>query len=819
MKPIYIDITNIPELDHCTGISRVVTELILRMLGDRKPLCLLSYSVPEGKYRIIDNDRFLLAASGRLADKRACYTQTFLAIDDFEPGAVFLDINSAWHTLPNRSYLLPRLKAKQIRILVQIYDLIPIRFPQYMVGQTLLRFMEFLHAHLRYADDILVNTHAVQEDVRALLAELELPEKPIHIVPLGADFTAAADGANAAGAPDHALLEKLAGRRFLLTVGTVEPRKNHQILIDAYEKQLAAMGYDVVIVGRIGWGMDALVERIRRDPRYGRGLYLLSGVNDATLDALYRSAAMVVFASYTEGYGLPTIESMIKGVPVLCSDIPVMREVGGSFADYFDPDDADSLIAAVDRYGSDPEAYAAKREQLASEYQPPRWRAAADALERIVCAPEPAPRYPHGRIRQIVFLSARPAPLLATLPYIEAFMPFITHLVVCCPEKMADFLRKNYTGRLELTAITDDQLLGGRHLPPDHSTRNFFLRCLAMEQDAIDDEFIMCDDDYRPLCPVTEEVFYKDGRYRGYYFSDIATWKYRINALFSYDFCHFRTLHFLNAHGYPTLQYSSHQPQLINKVWYREMLSQYPEIAGKGYDEWSTYFNYCAAVHRGQYEPLPYVTLSWPPVGGDAMGVFPPEYLFENFYSDNYLPGRPFAGCSKTFTDKARVLAENEQKKLTALGFRVQFEGLHAHSDRYAADYEKRFGQQPQCAVYFGSEENSMPELGVPCTVTLSRNGLNTLQVGIARASESAANLLPAVIELHITDAQITVLGHELFRVPAQLEYTSVSFLLPEDLPEQTPLFLRMAVHLETRAQRTEKVIPIVLCEERTFVS
>ena len=229
MKPIYLDITNIPELDHYTGISRVVTELIMRLLGDRLPLRLLSYSAPKSAYRIIDNERFLLAVKG-LLDKRESYTDEYLAVEDFEDGATFLDINSAWHTLPNRSWLLPKLKSKQIRILVQIYDLIPIRYPQYMVGQTLLRFMEYLTAHLTYADAVIVNTHAVEVDVMQLFAEMQLPEKPVLVMPLGADFTAP-ENQKTGESVDTELLQKLAGRKFLLTVGTVEPRKNHKVLI------------------------------------------------------------------------------------------------------------------------------------------------------------------------------------------------------------------------------------------------------------------------------------------------------------------------------------------------------------------------------------------------------------------------------------------------------------------------------------------------------------------------------------------------------------------------------------------------------------
>lgn len=810
MKPIYIDITNIPELDHYTGISRVVTELIMRLLGDRLPLRLLSYSAPKSAYRIIDNERFLLAVKG-LLDKRDSYTDEYLAVEEFEDGATFLDINSAWHTLPNRSWLLPALKSKQIRIFVQIYDLIPIRYPQYMVGQTLLRFMEYLTAHLTYADAVIVNTHAVEDDVRRLFGELHLPEKPILVMPLGADFTAP-ENQKTGESVDTELLQKLEGRKFLLTVGTVEPRKNHKVLIEAYEQKLAEMGYDVVIVGRVGWEMDALVSRIKSNPHYGRGLYLLSGVNDANLDALYARAYLVVFASYIEGYGLPTIESLIKGVPVLCSDIPVMREVGGAFADYFDPDDAKSLIAAVTNY-SDEARYQAQRENIRTNYHPPQWSETARVMEEILQMPQSGARYPHKSVKQAVFLSARPAPLLATLPYLETFMPFLTELVVCCPEKMADFLHENYTGRFKLKTITDDELLNGEHLPADHSTRNFFLRCLAMQQDAIDDEFIMFDDDYRPLRPLTEEVFYRDGKYLGYYFADISEWKYHITSLFSYDFCHFRTLRFLRSHGYPTLQYSSHQPQLINKVWYREMLAKYPEISRKGYDEWSTYFNYCAVEHAAQYEPLPYVTLSWPPVGGENKGVFQSDYLFENFYEDNYAPGRLFAGMSRAFTDEEEILRENEKKCLISTRSKVFYQSSDTLRERYAADYEREYHEQPQIAVYFGSGEDVLPELGVPKTITLSRSKFNSLPLGIARASQTAANILPGMVELHLTDEDINILDRKVFWFEPQLEYTSLEFMLPKELPEEVPLFLRVAVSLRNRPERTEKVIPVTLVE------
>ena len=498
MKPIYIDITNIPELNRYTGISRVVSEIAAEMNTDRIDLRLIAYSVENHAYRIVDSDRFQLAAKGLLRDKQRCYTGEFLNIDDIEEGSVFFDANSTWHTLPNRSWLLPKLKSRQIRIVTQIYDIIPIRFPQYMAASTLVRFMEYITAHMIYSDDIIVNSHAVENDVKQLFSEMDLPEKPIHVIGLGADFSDSKT-ADPNDFIDPEVEDALRGRRFLLTVGTVEPRKNQKVLVEAYEKYLADADTDVVIVGHVGWEMESFMERIINNPNYGKGLYCLTDCSDATLSYLYKHAFMVIFPSYTEGYGLPTIEAMINGVPVACSDIPVMREIGGKFCDYFDPDSPEQLYGIVKQYTEDKMLYNEKRRRLNDEYKPPKWRDTAKAMEKLMLEDKTSVPFPHKPVKQIVFLSARPEPLLATLPYIEEFMPFITELVVCCPGFMAEHMKQNYNGRLKLITITDDELLAGNQLPPDHSTRNFFLRCLAMQLDIIDDEFIMCDDDYRPL--------------------------------------------------------------------------------------------------------------------------------------------------------------------------------------------------------------------------------------------------------------------------------------------------------------------------------
>ncbi len=813
MKPVYIDITNIPELERYTGISRVVSEIAVKFIRDGVDLRLLSYDPRKHAYCIIDNDIFLLGANGMMEDKKKCYTEQYIPADELESGSVFFDANSAWHTLPNRSWLLPRLKARQIRIVPLIYDIIPIRYPQYMVGQTLVRFMEFLTAHMTYASEILVNTDAVRQDLRKLFGEMGMAEKPIYKIGLGADFFTGKNSIDPDDELDPYVEEITEGRRFLLTVGTVEPRKNQKVLVEAYEKQIADMDIDVIIVGRIGWEMESFLERIKTNKKYNKGIYVLSGVNDATLDYLYKKAFMVVFPSYTEGYGLPTIEALINGIPIACSDIPVMREVGGDFCDYFDPDNADQLSGIVKKYADDNGLYTEKRRRIAEEYQPPRWSDSAREMESFLLGEAREQHFEHKPVKQVVFLSARPAPILETLPFIEEFMPFITELVVCCPDFMAEYMHKNYDGRLKLTTITDDELLGENTLPPDHSTRNFFLRCLAMQQDAIDDEFIMCDDDYRPLKPMTEEVFYKDGRYIGYYFSDISKWHYNITDLFSYDFCHFRTLGFLKKHGYPTLQYSSHQPQLINKVWYNELISRYPDIIRKGYDEWSTYFNYIAAEHREQYEPKPYVTLSWPPVGGDDKGVIQSDLIFENFYEDHYASGKVFGKFGRRFTNRERVLNDNADKVLIALKYRAEHNEAKKRSALYENEYEGKYSEFPSVSVYFGKSAE-VPELGVPCYVQLSRTLLNRLKFSAARSRICAANIVPVCIEIKLVDENGGVHFARTVQLKPRLNHSTASFTLPDTLPEDKELFLNVRARLKNSVNAAEKTVPVVFTEE-----
>jgi alpha-1,2-rhamnosyltransferase len=131
-------------------------------------------------------------------------------------------------------------------------------------------------------------------------------------------------------------------------VSTIEPRKNHTYLLDCFE-QLWQEGIDVnlLFIGKVGWEVAALMKRINQHPQRNQQFFVFHDANDAELAYAYEHSTALVFPSHAEGFGLPIIEALEHGLPVIASDIPVHREVGGDLAMYIDTAKTESLVDLV----------------------------------------------------------------------------------------------------------------------------------------------------------------------------------------------------------------------------------------------------------------------------------------------------------------------------------------------------------------------------------------------------------------------------------------------------------------------------------------
>jgi alpha-1,2-rhamnosyltransferase len=153
-----------------------------------------------------------------------------------------------------------------------------------------------------------------------------------------------------------------------LTVGTIEPRKNHNYLIDAFDEAWQKCpDAKLCVVGRPSWLGEGILKRITSHSRYGKRLFMFNDLSDTELDYCYTCAKALVLPSEAEGFGLPLVEALYKGLPVLASDIPIFREVGKEFCAYFDiskPPSLAKMIVDIEKEGKMPEVRKLEELQL-----------------------------------------------------------------------------------------------------------------------------------------------------------------------------------------------------------------------------------------------------------------------------------------------------------------------------------------------------------------------------------------------------------------------------------------------------------------------
>jgi glycosyltransferase involved in cell wall biosynthesis len=157
--------------------------------------------------------------------------------------------------------------------------------------------------------------------------------------------------------PDNAtsIVQKSRAAPTFLMVGTMEPRKGHQQTLAAFET-LWAQGVraNLVIVGKQGWRVEDLVQRLRNHPELGTQLHWLESVSDEYLEVIYSVSSCLIAASEGEGFGLPLIEAAQHHLPIIARDLLVFREIAGAHAFYFNglkPGDlAEALIQWLKLY-------------------------------------------------------------------------------------------------------------------------------------------------------------------------------------------------------------------------------------------------------------------------------------------------------------------------------------------------------------------------------------------------------------------------------------------------------------------------------------
>lgn len=276
-------------------------------------------------------------------------------------GALYLNVT---HTDFDLDRHIVWVRSKNLRPVYLLHDLIPVKYPRFTTPHKAARHNGRVRRALEAAHGIIANSRATASAISAFAQSEGLAIPPLLSAPLGSQ-------------PMPLPLCVLAPRRpNFVCVGTIEQRKNHMLLLDVWQRLIAQSGEDapeLVLIGRWGVGSQAVRQRYLSDPQLRRFVTIHTDCSDAEVVQHMRTARALLAPSFAEGFGLPLVEALALGVPVIASNLPVFREVAGTVPTFLDPEEPEAWLGTIRDFLADtPE----RKRQLAAltTWSAPDWR-------------------------------------------------------------------------------------------------------------------------------------------------------------------------------------------------------------------------------------------------------------------------------------------------------------------------------------------------------------------------------------------------------------------------------------------------------------
>ena len=269
--------------------------------------------------------------------------------------------------LHDRKKVLVKLDREGARFLCLVFDLIPIEFPEYARPDGAAKHLARVKTMAETADGLITISAAVARSIEPYLAKSD--NRPqVRPILLGVDVPRTA--------PELPAKIDVA-RPYFVVVSTIEPRKNHLLLLQIWRSMVEKLGPEkvphLVVVGRRGWENENIVDMLERCVAIAQNVTELSGLSDEALFPLMAGARALLFPSFAEGFGLPIAEALSLGTPVICSELPVLREAGADIPDYIDPLDGLGWTRAILDYAAEDSAARARQLDRMNHWNPPSW--------------------------------------------------------------------------------------------------------------------------------------------------------------------------------------------------------------------------------------------------------------------------------------------------------------------------------------------------------------------------------------------------------------------------------------------------------------
>lgn len=354
------------------GIGRYTTSLVEELCHRRK-LAYIGFPSPQSDF----NRMKLLHLDLKNGLYRKCQS-TYLRSFLFLSGAIQNSKIDLFHSMDSSAvHLWGKPRCKRVST---IHDLIVFKYPEFFTRKHRTVVREIIKSAVRQADHLIAVSQSTKQDLLEQFPRL----KPEHI---SVTHLAASKNFTDAGrvAVNEFLEKHRLPKHYFFCLGTSEPRKNHQNLINAFLGLKKNREYDeiaLIIAGGKGWlgqnNAASYQEKLRRNK-----IYLLGFTPEEWLPLLYSGAVAFVYPSFYEGFGLPVLESISCGCPVITSNVSSLPEVAGDSAVYVDPGSTDAIKHGMKRFLDNDELRAAlstKGLQKSAQFS---WQKTAQQTEQI----------------------------------------------------------------------------------------------------------------------------------------------------------------------------------------------------------------------------------------------------------------------------------------------------------------------------------------------------------------------------------------------------------------------------------------------------
>ena len=255
------------------------------------------------------------------------------------------------------------VKNAGVRPLYFVHDLIPITHPEYCRSGERAKHVERMRTVLQTGTGVIGNSQVTLDELRDFASHGGLPSLPKVAAWLGTESWTAAGTVVPPVPPTFVIL------------GTIEARKNHIMLLQIWKRMLSRLGSKaprLLIIGQRGWESEEVFDLLNRGD-LGDAVVEMGDCLDAELARNLAGARALLFPSLVEGYGLPLVEALRAGTPVIASDLPVFREIGGGVPEYLDPLDPDAWEQAILNYAEPDSLPRTAQLKRMTGYQAPTW--------------------------------------------------------------------------------------------------------------------------------------------------------------------------------------------------------------------------------------------------------------------------------------------------------------------------------------------------------------------------------------------------------------------------------------------------------------